>query len=700
MPLAYLGRRIDQVRGAIASGGLTRQRRGRAARFLGVESLESRALLSSIIATGGNSNSSGSSTSGTNIIASGVISDTAGSGVYDYSIALTNSSQSGSAIGSFWYAWMPGQDYLSSYPISVTAPSGWTAQVTSGGGSDGYGIQFVANSASNDIQPGSSLNFSFISTDPPSTVDGNSQIYSGVPVGTSAVYPGAPINDGGTPFVVSATVTLASISVTPASSSVPNGATDALTAIGTFTDNSTQNLTSQVSWSSSAPSVATVSGASGSQGVATGVGLGTTTISATIDGVTGSTALTVGSAVLKSLAITPADPLIEVGGTEQFSVTGTFTDNTTQNLTTAVNWASGAASVASISNTSGSQGLATGVAKGSSTISAAVDGITGSATLEVTPELESIAITPANPDVPKGETQQFTATGTFADGSTQNLTNDMTWSSTNTATATISNTSGSIGSAPALATGTSSISATFEGVTGSTSLTVTPAVLESILITPAAPSILEGTADQLTASGLYSDGSTQNLTSLVSWASANPSVATISPAGLASGNTAGPSSISATYQGLTGATTLAVDPPPVTLTNVVPIIKRHKVSEIILTFSSGLDASLAPDRGLYRLVMGANNGSFAGKNAAVIKVSNVDYFAASEPDTVTLIPRTPFELKRPIMLTINGNSPSGLQDAEGRLIDGNQDGQPGGTAVAVLDKGAVTIEGAPGGSVS
>jgi hypothetical protein len=99
-------------------------------------------------------------------------------------------------------------------------------------------------------------------------------------------------------------------------------------------------------------------------------------------------------------------------------------------------------------------------------------------------------------------------------------------------------------------------------------------------------------------------------------------------------------------------------------------------------------------------VMGANNGSFAGKNAAVIKVSNVEYFAAGAPDTVTLIPRMPFVLKRPVMLTINGNSPSGLQDAEGRLIDGNQDGQPGSSAVAVLNKGAITIEGAPGGSES
>ena len=238
--------------------------------------------------------------------------------------------------------------------------------------------------------------------------------------------------------------------------------------------------------------------------------------------------------------------------------------------------------------------MATGAAKGSSTISATLDGFTGSATLSVTPQLESIAISPSNPSIPKGETQQFSAIGTFADGSTENLTNEMAWSSTNTATATISNTSGSIGSAPALATGKSSISATFDGVTGSTLLTVTPGrSCKSIFVTPASPNILQGTADQLTASGVYSDGSTQNLTSVVSWASANPSVATVASAGLASGITAGASSISAAYQGVTGATTLAVDPPPVTLTNVVPMITRHKVSAAALTFSSGLDPTLA-----------------------------------------------------------------------------------------------------------
>ncbi len=427
---SYLGRRLEQILGSVASGSGSGPRRRRAGRFQVVETLDSRVLLSSIVATGGNSNSgssnTGSSTSAA-IVTSGVLSSTPSGGDYTYTIALTNSSQSDTPIGTFWFAWSPGEDYLATIPLSVLPPAGWTDQIVSGGSGDGYSIEFNASNASNDIQPGGSLNFSFLSADTPTSVEGNSQYYSGVPVGTSSVYPGAAINDGGYPFVVTAPVSLTSITVTPASASVPNGETDAFTAVGTFSNNSTQNLTSQVSWSSSANSVATVSDAAGSQGMATGVLPGPATITATLDGVTGSAPLTVGAAVLTSLAVTPGSPYIEVGGSEQFTVTGTYSDSTTQNLTTSVNWVSGWPSVASISNTSGSQGLASGLAKGSAAISATVDGITGSTVLTVTPMLESIAVTPADPTVPKGETQAFTATGTFADNSTANLTNQVTW---------------------------------------------------------------------------------------------------------------------------------------------------------------------------------------------------------------------------------------------------------------------------------
>ncbi len=87
------------------------------------------------------------------------------------------------------------------------------------------------------------------------------------------------------------------------------------------------------------------------------------------------------------------------------------------------------------------------------------------------PTLVSIAITPANPTIVAGNTRQFTATGTYSDSSTQNLTSQVTWNSSSTTTATI-NTNGL---ATGVAAGTTTISATLGGVSGNTLLTVQPA---------------------------------------------------------------------------------------------------------------------------------------------------------------------------------------------------------------------------------
>src|SRR5207248_2743187 len=214
----------------------------------------------------------------------------------------------------------------------------------------------------------------------------------------------------------------------------------------------------------------------------------------------------------------------------------TYTDSSTQNLTSQVTWASATTSVATIT----AAGLASGVAAGTSTISATMNGVTGSTVLTVTAAaLQSIAVTPANPSIAKGLTQQFTATGTYTDSSTQNLTTQVTWASATTSVATIT----AAGLASGVGTGTSTISATLNGITGSTVLTVTAAALQSIAVTPANPSIAKGTTQQFTATGTYTDSSTQNLTSQVPWASATTSVATITSAGLATGVAAGTSTI-------------------------------------------------------------------------------------------------------------------------------------------------------------
>jgi len=83
--------------------------------------------------------------------------------------------------------------------------------------------------------------------------------------------------------------------------------------------------------------------------------------------------------------------------------------------------------------------------------------------------LNSIAVTPANPSIAKGTTQQFTATGTFTDNSTVDLTNRVTWASATTTVATID----TAGLATGQSGGTSSIRASLDSVTGSTVLTVT-----------------------------------------------------------------------------------------------------------------------------------------------------------------------------------------------------------------------------------
>jgi hypothetical protein len=523
----------------------------------------------------------------------------------------------------------------------------------------------------------------FTSADTPASVEGNSAAYPSTPVGTSTVYPGVPFTDAGHQFVVTAAATLDSIAVTLADPSAPAGETDQFTAIGTFSNNSTKNLTGQVTWASSATAVATISNATGSQGLATSIRQGQTTISATLDGITGSTALNVGPAVLVSLSLEPVKPFAAIGSTEQLTAIGTFSDNTTENVTNELSWSSDTTSVATVSNLAGSKGLATGVQSGTSTISAWGGGVTGQVVLSVTPILKSLVVTPADPSVPKGESEGFTATGTFADNSTENLTSDVVWASANTATATISNKAGSLGVASALATGTSSISASFEGVTSASLLTVSPPVLESISVSPTSPTVIDGATDQFAASGLYSDNSTQNLTTLVTWNSTAPLVATVSSAGLATGVAPGKSTISATYQGITGSNALTVSPPLVTLTSVDPIVNRRKVTKVVVTFSGSLEAALAQEAALYQFKIAAKNGLFTSRSATTIRVRKAEYSAAS-PNTVTLIPMTPFTLSKSVELRINGLPPSGLEDSLGRLIDGDEDGQPGGDAVAIV----------------
>jgi 6-phosphogluconolactonase (cycloisomerase 2 family) len=385
-------------------------------------------------------------------------------------------------------------------------------------------------------------------------------VATGLNVGATKITAALGAVTGSATLTVSA-ASLVSISVTPVAPTIAKGTLQFFTATGIYTDNSTQNITTSVTWSSSNLFVATISNAPGSVGLATGVSGGTSTITAALNGATGSTVLTVSGASLVSISVTPANPSIALGTTQQFTATGVYTDGTTQPLTTLVTWSS-SSPAATISNAAGSQGLATSAAVGTTTIGAAVDGLTGTATLTVTAaSLVSIAVTPVNPSIPAGLTEPFVATGTYSDGTTQNVTATAVWASQTPTVATISNAAPTSGTATGVAAGTSIITATVGAIVSvPTTLTVTAAQLVSIAVTPAKPTIVNGGTEQFIATGTYTDGTTQVITTAVTWTSGTTSVASISVAGLATAASRGTTPITATSPGTTisGSTTLTV----------------------------------------------------------------------------------------------------------------------------------------------
>jgi hypothetical protein len=139
-------------------------------------------------------------------------------------------------------------------------------------------------------------------------------------------------------------------------------------AIGTYSDGSTADITSQVTWASTAANVATIS----AYGVATGLAAGTTDIIATMSGAT-SPAVPLTVISLISITIAPASPPnLAVGVTQQFSAIGTYSDGSTMDITYESTWtSSGNSDIATIS----SAGLATGVADGIAKIEAAWFGV-------------------------------------------------------------------------------------------------------------------------------------------------------------------------------------------------------------------------------------------------------------------------------------------------------------------------------------
>lgn len=249
--------------------------------------------------------------------------------------------------------------------------------------------------------------------------------------------------------VLPPTPTPVSLAISPSSPSIPQGQPGGVqyTATETYSDGSTLDVTAGAVFSSASPTIAQVGTLTTTREIDC-IGTGTSSITATHDGLTSLATTQTCSAVLSTITVTPASPSVVAGNPLQFIATCGFTDGSSQACAVPT-WSSSSAPTATIS----SSGLAQALAAGTSTIKAQLGSISGTTVLTVTSPvippatLSSITVTPASKTVNIGQSLPFIATGTYSDGSTANVSAQATWTTSNAAKATLQLPDGVVGSA-------------------------------------------------------------------------------------------------------------------------------------------------------------------------------------------------------------------------------------------------------------
>ncbi len=348
------------------------------------------------------------------------------------------------------------------------------------------------------------------------------------------------------------TIPVNSVALTPSNPTISTvGNTQQLVATATYNDNSQVVVTNAATYSSSNTAVATVN----STGLVTAVASGNATITATYGGTSGTTVVTVGAVTVSSLAISPSAPSITAYlGTQQLTVTATYSDATTQDVTSAAGYSIDNSAIATVSNA----GLLTGVSNGTATVTVTYQGVSATATVTVNmPTVSSLAISPSAKTLAgQNQTVQLAVTATLSDGSTLDVTNSATYTSSNTSSATVSS-SGLVTSA---SPGTAVITATYQGVSSTSTITVTAPTLSSIAISPSTMNFTQpGSTQQLTVTATYSDATTQDVTTSATYTSSDTTLLEVSSTGLVTPKYPGTGlTVTATYNGVSSQANVTI----------------------------------------------------------------------------------------------------------------------------------------------
>jgi uncharacterized protein YjdB len=352
----------------------------------------------------------------------------------------------------------------------------------------------------------------------------------------------------GTATVTVGMVPVASVTVTPPNATVDVGATVQLGA--TPRDAAGNPLAGRnVTWSSSADAIATVS----SGGVVTGVTQGVVTITATVEGQSGSSTVTVNAAgppppvPVASVSVSPSTVSLTVGSTQ--SVTATPLDANGNPLAgRVITWSSGNSNVATVN----SSGLITATGVGNTTVQATSEGQSGVVTVNVAAaSIASITISPSSTSVNVGWTTALTATPRDANGNP--MAASVSWSTSDASVAVVS----SSGVVTGVSVGSATITASSGSGTGTATISVQLAPVNRVVVTPANPEVRERQSVQLTAT-LYDAKNNVLSGRSVTWTSADPNKVSVTSTGLATGVRKGTVTVTATSEGVSGSTDVKV----------------------------------------------------------------------------------------------------------------------------------------------
>lgn len=401
-----------------------------------------------------------------------------------------------------------------------------------------------------------------------SNAAGTKGIATAVAMGTTqirAIFYDGTTTLGATPATLVVTdAELETIEVSPTSPRVPQGFDVEFFATGHYSDGSAADVTAAVTWSSANPAVATISDTAGTKGMATGVSAGTTIISAALGSLSDGTTLTVTSAALSSISVSPPAADVPVGGSRAFVATGNFNDGSTMDLTERTTWAIDVADLGrgvTVSNASGRHGLATVATTATPSadpvgITATHGAVTGVTQLTIVGALSlvGIVVDVEPPVLPVGYTAQATARGIYSDGvhpsSTADISDLVTWSPAVGGILAVSNAPGTKGRVTGLAAGTDRVNACLGavcaddpgGIGSTAAVRVTDCPFTSVEIRPhegSAVAIPRGTSRQFRGFAVWSTAGAAcadlprpdyEVTERATWRSSNVSVLTVSNA--------------------------------------------------------------------------------------------------------------------------------------------------------------------------